>query len=195
MDISIKVINGYWGIFYNYELLIPIMEAYSLEIIDSAIGVAWSKYWMNENLDSVYGARCQFEGTIGWQYPEISASAFLDWFEKYLLEIIGRKEPIHRIPVLPTNNIRRINRYTGKTIFWTGFCKEDEDVRLPLIMKTCGILPGRGVSKKIDYLVTGPHNGISGKYANKGKQAKALELGIPVIPTEIFISEVTESIN
>ena len=192
MNIEFNTNSGYWCIFYNFDLLRPAIEAAGLDkITDSAIGAAWSRYWTANDLDSAYGERCQREGTIGWQYPEASTARFLEWFDGYLQEIKNRKEPIHRIPVLPTTSFKNPNKYTGKPIFWTGFCKEDEEVRLPQIMVACGILAGKGVSKKIDFLITGPHNSITGQFANIGKQAKARELGIPVVPTEIFISDVS----
>lgn len=194
MSTDFTVNNGYWCIYCNYERLQPMMEALGLDLTDTAIGMAWAKHWCENDLESKYGDRCTVEGALGWQYPEAALPEFLTWFAEHLQEIKNRPKgtAIPRVPVLPTENLKPQNCYTGKTIFWPGFCDEDKKDRLPKILSACGILAGKSVCKSIDFLITGPHNGVTGRFANKGKQAQARELGIPIVPTETFIANVSQ---
>jgi NAD-dependent DNA ligase len=166
-----------------------------IKITDVALGLSWSNYWQNNKLDKKYGERTKIELTVGWQYPYNSVDEFVDWFTKVYL--VKEKEKTERIvvernnPILPIENLKAENVYSSKTILLTGFSKEDKYKRLPPILEFCNITLGKSVSKSLDYLICGPNNSISGKFAEIGKQAKAKALGIKIVPAEDFIDEIT----
>ena len=185
----------YWCIYDNFETLLAIANNDNLNLTDISIGLCWSHYWQKNNLESKYGKRIKIEFTLGWHYPMPCLDDFLAWFtENYLNR---EKEKLEHIaiernnPILPTENIKAENVYSGKNILLTGFSKEDKNKRLPVILEQCNIKLAKSVGKTLDYLICGPNNSISGKYAEIGKQAKAKELGIPIVSAELFIDEIT----
>lgn len=188
-----KYEEEYWCIYDNFETLLAI--ANNDQITDISLGLCWSNYWNKNNLDAKYGKRIKIELTFGWHYPMSCLDEFLAWFtENYLNQIKEKQNQVtikRNNPILPTDNIKTENIYSGKTILLTGFSKEDKYKRLPPVLEQCNITLGKSVSKSLDFLICGPNNSISGKFSEIGKQAKAKELGIKIVAAELFIDEIT----
>lgn len=195
MEYELKIetscfLADHWCIYDNYDCLVGLAKLSNPSATDVGLGLSWSNYWKKNNLHEKYGKR--FQIMFGWHYPILCLDEFANWFNEYLLKIKTHDSVIKRNnPILPIENIKNDNAYSGKTILLTGFSNEDKDTRLIYIAEKCNITIGKSVNGKLDFLVCGPNNDISGKFTNKGKQKKARELNIPIIPADTFIDEIT----
>lgn len=189
MEIEFDVsIPNYWCV---AEVIYPILEAINIPddfVSDIGVGYSWSFFWKNENLDKDYKERIRgmYSCFEVWFYPHETLQVFSTWFESYLNYKIKQATEPHKTydPVLPEGGLKKDSIFANKRICFTGFYPQDKK-KIQEITDTLSIVWAPGVSKKIDYLVTGPNKGPS-------KIQKATDLGIPIVSAEIFASEVIE---
>lgn len=92
----------------------------------------------------------------------------------------ARSEPLIEFPA--PLYVKQENRYTGKTIVFTGFYPE-EKVQLFPIIELLKINQRTSVVKKMDFLICGTN-------AGPAKVKKCMEFGIPIVQAKDFIEEI-----
>ena len=198
MELQLKYDNNLWCIWENNDVLVEYAKNFNLITTGQKIGQDWARYLKENEKQEILSVRKKFQLFDGWYYPSSSIEEFISWFKKYVTipkttpndDKVTLKRGICVLPM--ANEVNSQNMFSGKRILLSGFSKEDEFKRMPIIFELCNITNGKNVNKKLDYLICGIYNDIGGKYSQEGKQLKANELGIPIVSLDIFLDEITK---